>query len=171
MHLNNWAVIPKRMIIVLASLGFLALTGCMQDLAQPSLDTAGLEYNEIVPLNDDFDTCLGERVTIIGTQHIVGRFTNDKQGRFHFGFTRNTHGTGIGQVSGAKYLLTDTVNRTSLEVTGEPRVFLEQYQGHLMRVGSNSSDDDALLHFLSKITIDANGNVSSSVELEKAECK
>ncbi len=172
MQLNHWSIGNRKLMGLWTYLSLLIFTGCGQGLVYPNLDTAALEYNERIPLNDDFDSCLEERIVITGVQHIVGRFTRDANGRLHFGFTRNTHGTGLSQTSGIKYLLTDTVNRASLEViAGEPRVFLEQYQGHLMRVGGNNDNDDALLHFLSKITMDANGNITSVVELERVECK
>jgi hypothetical protein len=170
-----WRYWSKRILILLIGLGFLALPGCVQnteDLTRADLFATGLDYNEKIPLNDDFDTCLGERVTITGIQHIVGRFRQDSQGRLHFGFTRNTHGTGFGQVSGDKYLFTDTVNTTSFEViAGEPKVFVERYTAHLMRVRGNTANDDALLHFLSRIVVDANGHVTSSIEREKFDCK
>jgi hypothetical protein len=166
---TRWTILSKCIILLG---GLLTLSGCLKNSPEPNLEPLELEYNLNIPLNDDFDTCSGERVTITGSQHIVGRFTQDQKGHLHFGFTRNTHGTGTGQVSGAKYLLTDTVNRASLEViAGETRTFLEQYQEHLMRVGGNTKNDDALVHLLSKITINANGTVTSSVEFIKAECK
>jgi hypothetical protein len=175
MQLNYGVSGFKKIGMLLIGLIFLGLAGCVQntdDLIAPILSTQGLEYNERIPLNDDFDGCLGERITITGDQHIVGRFTKDGKGLLHFGFTRNTHGTGLGQISGDTYLLTDTVNRSSFEsVAGEPRVFLEHYQSHLIHLSGNTANDDAILHFLSKITIDANGNITSVVELKKAECK
>jgi len=133
---------------------------------------AAVEYNERISFVDDFDACSGERVSIDGVQHIVGRFTQDGKGRLHFGFTRNTNGTGIGQVSGDKYILTDAVARSSLETgPGQPQVFLEQYHSRFIRNGEAFSDDDTLIHFLSKITVNANGDVTTTVEIQRVECK
>lgn len=173
MKLNqSWSHWSKGFVILLIAL---ALAGCVQnteDLRQTNLAAAGLEYNERISFTDDFDTCLGERVAITGVQHVVGQFTQDSNGRLHFGFKRNTRGTGIGQVTGNKYLLTDTVSITEFEVTpGEPKIFMQRYTEHLMRVSGNTPNDDAMLHFLTKITVDANGNVSSSIERERFECK
>src|SRR5436190_1315713 len=76
---------------------------------------------------DDFDACTGERVSMTGVQTVIGRVQQDGQGRWHFGFTRNTHGTGTG-ASGARYLLDDAVARSSFEITpGTPKTYTEQY--------------------------------------------
>jgi hypothetical protein len=58
----------------------------------------------MISFTDDFDSCSGERITVDGIQHIVGRFTHDGSGKLHFGFSRNTSGKGIGQVTGDTYL-------------------------------------------------------------------
>ena len=134
--------------------------------------SAALEYNEKIPFTDDFDSCTGERVSIDGIQHIIGRFTKDAAGRLHFGFTRNTYGAGTGQFSGENYILNDAVTRTSFEIVpGEPRVFTEQYQARLIRQGEAVSGDDTLIHFQFKIMVDANGNVTTSVEIQNVECQ
>lgn len=133
---------------------------------------AAVEYNERISFVDDFDACSGERVSIDGVQHIVGRFTQDGKGTLHFGFSRTTNGTGTGQVSGDTYILTDAVARSSLEiVAGQPQTFLEQYHSRFIRQGEAFSGDDTLIHFLSKITVNANGEVSATVEIQQVECQ
>jgi hypothetical protein len=133
---------------------------------------AATDFNLWVPLQDDFDSCTGERVAMTGTQHIVGRITEDGAGRMHFGFTRNTHATGIGQSSGARYILIDAVGLGSFEVVpGEARTFTQEYQSQLVRQGETAPDDDTALHFLTKITIDATGNVAVSIETERVACQ
>ena len=141
-------------------------------LARPLPALAALQYNEWIPFTDDFDSCTGETISITGTQHIVGRSTTDAAGREHFGFTRTTHGTGIGEVSGARYVLTDSVTRASLEISSsEVITYMEQYQTHFRRQGEAVADDDLTLHFLSKFTVNANGELTSSVELLRVECR
>jgi len=108
---------------------------------------------------------------IQGTQHIVGRVSQDATERLHFGFTRNTQGTGIGYTSGDHYILTDTVARTSVEVVpGDVRVFTEQYHERLIRRGEATTADDTLIHFLTKITLNANGDMTASVEIQSVTC-
>ena len=146
----------------------LALTGWLQ----PASVSAATEYNEEISFTDDFDGCLGERITVDGIQHIVGRFTRDASGKLHFGFSRNTRGKGSGQVTGDTYLLLDTVSRTSLEITpGEPRVFTEGYRSLLMHHGEELPDDDTVIHFLSRVTVNANGDVTSAIEIQSVECR
>ena len=138
----------------------------------PTPVSAGVEYNERISFVDDFDACTGERVSIEGVQHIVGRYNKDDNGKLHFGFTRNTNGTGLGQVSGDSYILTDNVNRSSLEfVSGEVRTFTEQYTSRFIHKGENVPNDDTLIHFKSTYTINANGDLTASVEIQSVECK
>ncbi len=83
MKLSNYWFRWSRSILMLAvTLGFYGWT--------PTPVSAGVEYNERISFIDDFDACSGERVSIDGVQHIVGRFTTDAKGELHFGFTRNT---------------------------------------------------------------------------------
>src|SRR5512138_1766720 len=80
----------------------------------PASANAALEFNQWIPFSDDFDSCSGERVTFSGIQHILGRSVVDANGKQHYGFTRDTHGTGFGQSSGDAYLLIDTVSRSEV---------------------------------------------------------
>ena len=160
--LVHWS--QKFLVLVV----ILALTGWVQ----PASVSAATEYNEKISFTDDFDGCLGERITVDGIQHIVGRFTRDASGKLHFGFSRNTRGKGIGQVTGDTYLLLDTVSRTSLEITpGEPRVFTEGYRSILMHHGEALPDDDTVIHFLSRVIVNANGDVTSTIEIQSVECR
>jgi hypothetical protein len=134
--------------------------------------SAATEYNEKIVFIDDFDSCLGERVTVDGIQHIVGRFTRDANGKLHFGFSRSTWGKGIGQLTGETYILTDTVSRTSVEIMpGEPRVFTEGYRSILRHHGEELPNDDTIIHFLSRLTVSANGEVNTEIEIQKVECR
>jgi hypothetical protein len=159
-----WLGWSRSVLMLAVTLGFYGWT--------PTPVSAGVEYNERISFIDDFDACSGERVSIDGVQHIVGRFTTDGKGTLHFGFTRNTIGTGIGQVSGDQYILTDAVARSSLEIVpGQPQTFLEQYHSRFIRRGEAFSDDDTLIHFLSKISVNANGEITAAVEIQSVECK
>jgi hypothetical protein len=160
--LVHWS--QKFLVLVV----ILALTGWVQ----PASVSAATEYNEKISFTDDFDGCLGERITVDGIQHIVGRFTRDASGKLHFGFSRNTRGKGLGQVTGDTYLLLDTVSRISLELTpGEPRVFTEGYRSILMHHGEALPDDDTVIHFLSRVILNANGDVTSTIEIQSVECR
>jgi hypothetical protein len=143
----------------------------LTDLARPTVVNAALEYNETIRFQDDFDACSGERVLVDGTQHIVGRFSKDAAGRLHFGFTRNTYGTGIGYTSGDQYILIDTVSRSSVElVTGVAQTYIDRFHGRLIRRGEVAQGDDTLLQFVTKITLNANGDTTAAVEIENVTC-
>ena len=137
----------------------------------PASVGAATEYNQQISFTDDFDGCLGERITVDGVQHIVGRFNRDSNGTLHFGFTRNTRGKGIGQATGGMYNMIDTVSRTILEVTpGESRVFRESYHTLLVHQGE-AAHDDTVIHFLSTLTVSANGEVTATVVIQSVECR
>ena len=163
--LQSWVRWFQKLVVLLAIL-------CLIGWTQPASVSAATEYNEQISFTDDFDGCLGERITVDGIQHIVGRFTRDASGKLHFGFSRNTRGKGIGQTTGDKYLLQDAVSRTILEVTpGEPRVFTEGYRFILMRHGEKLPNDDTVIHFLSRLTVNANGAVTTAIEIQSVECR
>jgi len=134
--------------------------------------SAATEYNEKIVFTDDFDACSGERVTVSGVQHIVGHVTKDNAGRFHYVFTRNTKGTGIGQATGDRYILIDTVAQLNLEVLpGQTQTLSQEYHSVLLHQGEGLPGDDTVIHFLSKLTIDMNGDVTTLIEVQDVECR
>jgi hypothetical protein len=134
---------------------------------------AAVEYNLWIPFTDDFDSCAGERVVVTGTQHILGTTTDDGSGHVHFSFTRHTQGTGVGTVSGADYLLIDSVAKVDLIGTddGEQLVFTQMSQALFIRKGESAPNDDSIVHMLTHITMTPNGEVRASVEITSAECR
>ena len=162
---QSWVRWSQKFLVLVV---ILALTGWVH----PASVSAATEYNEQISFIDDFDGCLGERITIDGIQHIVGRFTRDASGKLHFGFSRNTRGKGTGQATGDTYLLLDTVSRTVLEITpGEPRVYTEGYRSILMHHGEELPNDDTVIYFLTRLTINANGEVTTTIEIQNVECR
>ena len=159
-----WSSWSRSVLVLAVTLGFYGWT--------PTPANAAIEYREEIPFVDDFDACSGERVSIDGIQTILGRFTTDRDGRLHFGFTRHTKGTGIGQISGDEYILTDAYTRASLELTsGEVKTFTEQFNSRLIHRGEESPNDDTIIHFLSKFIIDVNGEVTTIIDIQSVECQ
>jgi hypothetical protein len=155
----SWSI-----MVLLLTLGFYGWT--------PVPVSAAVEYNEKISFTDDFDACSGERVSIDGIQHIVGRVTKDAMGKFHFGFTRNTKGTGVGQISGDEYLLIDTVSQMDFEfVPGQPRILTQEYHSVFIHKGESFSNDDTIIHFLSTLTVNANGEITTAIEIQNVECR
>jgi hypothetical protein len=165
MKLSKLSFNGSRSIMVLfLTLGFYGWT--------PLPASAAVEYNEKISFTDDFDACSGERVSIDGVQHIVGRFTKDAADKFHFAFTRNMKGTGVGQISGDEYILTDAVSQMDFEfVPGQPRILTQEYHSVLIHKGEAFSNDDTIIHFLSKLIINANGQVTTTTEIQGVECQ
>jgi hypothetical protein len=138
----------------------------------PTPVNAALEFNQWIPFTDDFDSCSGERVTFNGIQHILGRSVVDANGKPHYGFTRETHGTGFGQSSGDAYLLIDTVSRSEVDAQpGEPQTFMEQYHSVLLHKGETLPQDDTIIHFLTKLTVAPDGKLTASVTIQSVECQ
>ena len=154
----------RSLTILVLTLGFYSWT--------PLPASAAMEYNQRISFIDDFDACSGERVSIDGIQHIVGRVTKDAMGKFHFGFTRNTKGTGVGQTSGDEYILTDAVGQMDFEfVPGQPRILTQEYHSVFIHKGEAFSNDDTIIHFLSKLTVNANGEITTAIEIQNVECR
>jgi hypothetical protein len=159
-----WPDWLRSAMVLVLTLGFYGWT--------PIPASAAVEYNERISFIDDFDACSGERVSIDGIQHIVGRVTKDAMGKFHFGFTRNTKGTGVGQISGDEYILTDTVGQLDFEfVPSQPRILAQEYQSVFIHKGEAFSNDDTIIHFLSKLTVNANGEITTAIEIQNVECR
>jgi hypothetical protein len=159
-----WSSWSRSVLVLAVTLGFYGWT--------PVPVSAAVEYNEKIPFIDDFDACSGERVSIDGIQHIVGHITKDTHGKFHYVFTRNTKGTGIGQVSGDEYILTDAVVQIDFEiVTGQPQIYSQEYHSVFIHKGESFSNDDTIIHFLSKLTVNANGEVTTTIEVQSVECQ
>jgi len=152
-------------------LGALVLVLSLVGMSHPRPAGAAMEYNQRIEFQDDFDSCSGERVLIQGVQHIVGRVVTDGTGRTRFTFTRNTLGGGTGYDSGAAYTFIDTVYQTSIELaSGQGQFLMQEYHARLIRHGESVPGDDTLVHFLTKITINANGELVTSVEILDVSC-
>lgn len=150
----------------------LALVLVLTGWAHPAGVSAATEFNQQISFTDDLDGCLGEPITVDGIQHMVGRFTKDASGKLHFGFMRNTRGTGTGQLTGDTYILRDTVSRTSLEIVpGETRELVEGYRSLLTHHREELANDDTVIHFLSKITVSADGDVTAEMQIQRVECR
>ena len=164
--LQSWRRFLRRFIALLTTL---ALLGGVKTISV----SAATEYNERIQFSDDFDACSGERITVAAIQHITGHVTRSANGGLHYVFTRNTKGTGIGQSTGDKYILTDALVQLSLDVIPSGTQTLSQeYQNVIIHLGEKLPTDDTIIHLLSRFIIDANGNiVTTSIEIQNIECR
>jgi hypothetical protein len=141
--------------------------------SRPTVVNAATEYNEKIPFTDDFDACSGERITVDAIQYVTGHVTKSANSGLHYVFTRNTKGTGIGQSTGDKYIFTDALVQLNLDVKpGETQTLSQEYQNVIIHLGEKLPADDTIIHFLSKFTIDANGNIlTTMIEIQSVECR
>jgi hypothetical protein len=137
--------------------------------------SAAMEYNLRIsfPEGEGFTSCTGEEVFVTGEQHIVGQVTIDAAGQEHFVFHRNNHGTGVGTVSGAEYVLIDTVAKVDLVGThdGDNIVFNQFHQELLIRKGETAPDDDNVLQIMTRYTMTPDGTLTGEIDIISQECR
>jgi hypothetical protein len=56
-------------------------------------------------------------------------------------------------------------------VPGQPRILTQEYHSVFIHKGEAFSNDDTIIHFLSKLIINANGQVTTEVEIQSVECR
>ena len=149
----------KRLLVVLVALGALLLP--IGGSAAP------MKHDQRLPLNDDFDACQ-EQVLVTGTQHIVMRVSADGG---QVVFTRNSQGTGTGDLSGARYQFSDHVTYVTRGVTeGGTTTFTQVVSTRLVRQGEPSGEDDLLVTWVLRGTIGADGFVTYTIQKQDAIC-
>ncbi len=69
-------------------------------------------------------------------------------------------------------LLTDAVSQMDFEfVPGQPRILTQEYHSVFIHKGEAFSNDDTIIHFLSKLIINSNGEVTTTTEIQNVECQ
>jgi hypothetical protein len=123
--------------------------------------------NHDVPLVSSIvNPCNGETVTITGNGHEVDRVTVNGN-TFHIGTHFDAGGVkGVGQTTGAKYSTNDVFNLDLNLAAGANETVGEDF--HLIGQGQVPN---FVLHTLFHITINANGDVTSSFDNVSAECR
>jgi hypothetical protein len=114
--------------------------------------------------------CTGELVELTGHFHFVQHVTEDANGGFHVKIHGNFHGQGVSS-SGAKYVDHNSSN-FQLNFRADSAVtFTRTVSGVMIRQGSAAPADDLVVKFLTRFTINANGEVTAEVLKAKIECK
>jgi hypothetical protein len=170
-------VIPNRGRVV-AVIWALALAGGLLTLelllAKPTQAQAQTEhFNERTPQTFEFFACTGEWVVVEGTLHVVGTTTQDADGKVHVQGHSDFGGEGVGITSGAEYVLREVSNTTTKfeDLEGGVSILTTAGTIHFMRKGSDTPEDDLLLTLVSHVTVNANGETTSEVDLLKTECE
>jgi hypothetical protein len=116
--------------------------------------------------------CTGEEVFVEGTQHINFHFYEDATGGSHFKGHNNLQATGVSDI-GAKYIVHDSVNsHDKFDVFSESASnFTFTWTEHFIRQGSATPTDDFVIKFVTHVTMNANGEVTSVVNQAESVCE
>ncbi len=123
-----------------------------------------------IPVNNPIgSSCAGEAIDVTGTIQLIFEETIDDSGGVHLRFHLNTEGvSGTGETSGLLYQMIQVTNQDR-NLAGPPP--LENTNDEIVRVIGQGPDNDRQFHFLSHITIDANGDITATVSDFSFECR
>ena len=113
----------------------------------------------------------GETVELNGTLHILLTFTingNNVSGKDHF---QPQNLSGVGSVSGDSYQGTGVTQSTFKSplvpgASGDTFTFVNNF-----RIIGQGPGNNVLVHTVTHVTINANGDVTADVSLDRSECK
>ena len=128
-----------------------------QAQAQTSTDTYQDTFNFYTT-----SSCTGEVVFIEGTLHTVSHTTIDTNGMYHATDQYHLQGQGEGLDSGDKYFYDDTFSGHANFTGALDQTFTETFK--LTRLGSASATDDYNVKAVIHVTVNANGEVTATVE-------
>jgi TRAP-type uncharacterized transport system substrate-binding protein len=126
--------------------------------------------NEELPISGSvLNICNGDTVTYQGTVHVVNTVTNDASGGFHLKTHSNYQDvTGTGSPSGLTYRVRTTINETVNDNDGPQ---FETTVIQTVKLISQGSAPNLFLHVVMHVTINANGQTTSTVNEVTAACR
>jgi hypothetical protein len=160
-----------KVVVVMSALALAAGLLALALGAKPTQAQAETEkINDRATLEGElFNECTGEFVPYEGTEHFVLHITEDASGGFHFRGHTNVQVQGV-STSGAKYVAHATSNSHDFfSESAENFTFTQTVQ--FIRQGSETAEDDFQVKGLEHVTVNANGEVTSSFEELEIECK
>lgn len=111
----------------------------------------------------------GEVVMLSGNLHMLFTFTADAAGGFHASFQANPQGiTGIGLTTSTKYQGTG-VTREDFNVY--PPLWIETTFVNNFRIIGQGAGNNLLIHATTHVTVNANGDLTASVDQTTIDCK
>lgn len=159
----------RLLVLIVAALWLLAL-------ASVSAQASTITDNVKVPLSGFgvFVPCAndgaGEVVTLSGTLHLLVHVTIDAHGGVHVKSHAQPQGvSGIGELTGAKYQGTGvTQDHTNIGAAGLPYTFT--FVNNFRIIGQGPGNNSTV-HENVHVTINANGEVTASVDNFRARCR
>ena len=157
-----------------------ALTACSDNLpvtpSQPRLQApAGVSAAVLVNESQDspfFTTnpCTGEQITGELTYHILITGTESGSERSSFHYHINLQGFGETE-TGARYVVNESFNAEIHQEDAGPQTILETATLHFNRQGSDTPEDDLLVHLNVRVIFDPASGMSEFVRnIERVEC-
>ena len=126
--------------------------------------------NEEVPVSSSVvNTCNGDVVAFQGTLHVTNTLTTDSGGGFHMKTHSNFQDvSGVGAPSGVNYRIGTTNNETTND-NDTPQFEMTVIQ--TVKVISQGSTPNLFLQFVLHVTVNANGQTTSTVNEIRSECR
>jgi hypothetical protein len=107
-----------------------------------------------------------------GDMHLVTRLTIGTGGNVHVGFSTNYQGvTASSLVDDTRYVCNETIEDEAQTLNPFPVVISETQDVHMTRQGSDTPDDDFVMHVTFHITINANGEPTAEVDDVTTDCR
>lgn len=112
--------------------------------------------------------CGGEDIAVTGIRHLVVAVTSDGKGGFHLVFHYNVDANGTSTTTGAQYVVQA---RTSFTLNSPATTLgYEQTRTDLFTLIGQGTAPNEVLTVVNHITVDANGNVTSTVDTFRLKC-
>ena len=145
-------------------------------LAKPTHAQAQTEHFDewVTESNITQGDCLSEQVAVEIRAHFTGTTTYDAAGGSHTHVRLNVLGEGVGLTSGDKYVARERGsvqdNVRDFESDRLPATGTMSYYMHLIRQGSDTSEDDFVWREVYHVTVNANGEFTVEHGVGTIEC-
>ena len=156
--------LPRLLVITLSIVMTLAMVS-------PALASATVFHDDFDVPEDytEFSPCAGEDIHFSGAYHVEIQTTIDAGGGFHTQFTANDNNfSGVGVSSGTQYRRVGATNQT-INFSGQAP-YETTFTNSFNFIGQGASNNTLLIATF-HVTINANGEVTASVDNSKLVCK
>jgi hypothetical protein len=166
-------VLPNRVRVVMV-VSALALAAGLLVLALQAKPAQAQAETGTSPQRFSFagtltNPCTGETFFVEGTQLFLFHSTLDANGGEHLVVNSNVQAQGVSD-SGVKYFFKETNPFHIKTALDSANTFTGMATGRFIRHGSATPEDDFLIRFLSHVTINANGELTSEFDTMEIEC-
>ena len=157
----------RSALLLLLAAAALSMGVARAPVAPPPAET----HSTQTTFEEDYQPCGKEKVHVRGTQAVTWQTSQDAHGKWRLGFTRTTNASGVGATSGTSYTMQESSKHAAFNVNqGVAKTFAEQFNAKLSPTGGDKGHDVSV-HLLSKVTLDAAGQVQTSVAVQSPHCK